>query len=264
MLNDYKEINRKSWNNRVYPHIESAFYDHEAFLRGKNSLKDIELHLLGNIQGKSILHLQCHFGQDSISLARMGATVTGVDISDVSILEAKKIATELHADATFICCDLYDLPNHLDQNFDIVFTTYGTIGWLPDIEKWANLISRYLKPAGKLIFADFHPVIWMFDNAFENIQYRYFKSDPIVETETGTYANRDSEIEVQSIGWNHGLAEVLQALIQNDLQLDEIREYDYSPYNCFANLTESEPGKFRIAHLENKIPMVYSILGSKK
>ena len=159
---DYLEINRKSWNNRVDVHLKSDFYDVEGFLKGESSLNDIELGLLGDIKGKSILHLQCHFGQDTISLGRLGANVTGVDLSDKAIDHAKILAGKANVNATFICCDIYDLPAHLNEQFDIIFTSYGVIGWLPDMNKWAQIISNYLKPNGKFVFVEFHPIVWMF------------------------------------------------------------------------------------------------------
>jgi 2-polyprenyl-3-methyl-5-hydroxy-6-metoxy-1,4-benzoquinol methylase len=261
---NYLEINRQSWNNKTDLHLKSEFYDLNNFLKGKSSLNDIELNLLGNIEGKSILHLQCHFGQDSISLSRLGAEVTGVDLSDKAIENAKHIASQMNAAATFICCDIYDLPNHLDKKFDIVFTSYGTIPWLPDLHQWAKLISDYLKPMGRLIFVEFHPVVWMFDDDFENIAYNYFNSGPIVETENGTYADRDAKITQQYICWNHNMAEVVTSLITNGLEINTFREFDYSPYNCFKNTIEFEPKKYRIEHLNNKMPMIYAIEATKK
>tara|TARA_Y100000782_G_C10185860_1_gene266479 strand:- start:825 stop:1622 length:798 start_codon:yes stop_codon:yes gene_type:complete len=260
---NYIQINRDSWNNKTEAHVNSDFYNLDGFLKGETSLNSIELNLLGDISGKSVLHLQCHFGQDSISLARLGAKVTGVDLSDKAIETAQKLATQTQADCTFICCDLYDLPNHLDQQFDLVFTSYGTIGWLPDLDKWAQLISNFLKPNGKFLFVDFHPVVWMFDDHFNHIEYRYFKSDPIVETETGTYADREANITQTTVSWNHGISEVVNSLIQNGLHIQALDEFDYSPYNCFNNTVEVEPQKFRIEHLDNKIPMVYAILAEK-
>ena len=171
---NYININRESWNNKTEIHLKSEFYDVDNFIKGQTSLNSIELDLLGDISGKSILHLQCHFGQDSISLSRLGAKVTGVDLSDKAIESAKKFAKETNADATFICCDIYDLSNHLDQQFDIVFTSYGTIGWLPDLDKWAKIVSKFLKPNGQFVFAEFHPVVWMFDDNFENIKYNTY------------------------------------------------------------------------------------------
>ncbi len=261
---NYIEINRKAWNNRTDTHLNSEFYNQKGFLNGDTSLNEIELNLLGNIKGKSILHLQCHFGQDTISLERLGATVTGIDLSDKAIDSAKQIAKEIHSNANFICCDIYDLPNHLEKTFDMVFTSYGTIGWLPDLNKWAGIVSKFLKPKGQFIFVEFHPVVWMFDYNFEKIGYRYFNSGPIVETNSGTYADKAADLTISDISWNHSIGEVVNSLIYNGLEIDSLEEYDYSPYNCFNKTVEFEPRKFRIAHLDNKIPMVYSITAVKK
>lgn len=260
----YVEINRKSWNNRVDIHAKSEFYDLEGFMKGKTSLNDIEVNLLGDVKGKTILHLQCHFGQDTISLSRLGAQVTGVDLSDKAIKKASQIAKEADANTDFICCDIYDLPNYLDKQFDVIFTSYGTIGWLPDLNKWAKIISTYLKPHGHFVFVEFHPVVWMFDDNFEKIKYRYFNSGAIIETEKGTYADTSAEIQQDYVMWNHGLSEVINALIKNGLEISAFNEYDYSPYNCFNNTVEIEAKKFRIEHLSDKIPMVYSIIARKK
>lgn len=261
---DYIEINRQSWNNRVDTHLKSEFYDVEGFLKGKTSLNEIELGLLGDIKGKKLLHLQCHFGQDTISLSRLGAAVTGVDLSDKAIESARKIAKDTNSNATFICCDIYDLPNHLDERFDIVFTSYGTIGWLPDLDKWAKIISGFLKQKGKFVFVEFHPVVWMFNDDFDKIGYRYFNSGAIVETENGTYADREANITQSYVMWNHGIGEVMNNLINNGLEINSFNEFDYSPYNCFKKTLEFEPNKFRIEHLDDKIPMVFSIKATKK
>ena len=140
---DYKAINKQTWNNKTDIHIASAFYDVEGFLKGKSTLNDIELPLLGDVSGKKILHLQCHFGQDTMTFSRMGAKATGVDLSDKAIERAREINEKLNLDTTFVCCDIYDAPNHLDEKFDIVFTSYGTIGWFPDLGKWAKIVSHF-------------------------------------------------------------------------------------------------------------------------
>jgi 2-polyprenyl-3-methyl-5-hydroxy-6-metoxy-1,4-benzoquinol methylase len=260
---DYIAVNKQSWNSRTPLHLASAFYDVPGFLAGKTSLQPIELALLGDVAGKRILHLQCHFGQDTISLARMGAHVTGVDLSDEAIRAAERLADQAGVAATFICCDVYDLPAHLDATFDVVFTSYGVIGWLPDMDRWARLIATYLVPGGKLVFAEFHPVLWMFDNDFEGVAYRYFKSEPIVETETGTYADPTAPLELTMVTWNHSLSEVLGALLRSGLALEAFEEFDYSPYDCFRHTREDEPGRYRIAHLEDRIPMVYALVAGK-
>jgi 2-polyprenyl-3-methyl-5-hydroxy-6-metoxy-1,4-benzoquinol methylase len=261
---NYIEKNKASWNEKTDHHFKSGFYAVDDFLNGKNSLNEIELKLLGDVAGKSILHLQCHFGMDSISLSRMGAIVTGVDLSDKAIDKANELVLQTNTTATFICCNIYDLPDHLNKQFDMVFTSYGTIGWLPDLDQWAALVSKYLKPGGKFVFAEFHPVLWMFDDDFQKITYKYEKSDPIIETVSGTYADRSAPITTETVSWNHGISEVLNSLIKHGLEINSLNEYDYSPYNCFNKTEEFEPGKFRIKHFENKIPMVYAIVATKK
>jgi SAM-dependent methyltransferase len=261
---NYIDINRESWNNRTEIHVKSAFYDLDGFLKGNSSLNDIELSLLGDIKGKTVLHLQCHFGQDTISLSRLGAKVTGVDLSDIAIEKAKQIAKDTESNATFICCDIYDLPNHLNEKFDIVFTSYGTIGWIPDLDKWAKIASDFLRPNGQFVFVEFHPVVWMFDDDFEALAYRYFNSGAIVETEIGTYADKNADIKQSYVMWNHSISEVINNLIKHGLEIKSFDEFDYSPYNCFNKTIEFAPKKFRIKHLADKIPMVYAINAERK
>lgn len=260
---DYLALNKKLWNDKVDFHLQSAFYDMPGFLAGKSSLSEIEIPLLGDISGKKILHLQCHFGQDSISLSRMGAHVTGVDFSDKAIEAANQIATQLQTDTKFICSDIYGLPDVLDETFDIVFTSYGTIGWLPDLEKWAKVISRFLKPKGKFVFVEFHPVVWMFDYDFNVVAYSYFNTETIVEETEGTYADTSAPIKNTNVNWNHPTSEVLNSLIQNGLSIERFNEYDFSPYDCFKGTIESSPKQFRIEKLGNKIPMVFALTASK-
>jgi SAM-dependent methyltransferase len=260
---NYIEVNKNSWNSKVDIHYNSDFYDNDAFINGQSSLNQIELKLLGDIRGKSILHLQCHFGQDTISLNRLGANVTGVDLSDKAVNKANELAGITNSSAKFICCDIYDLPNHLDETFDIVFTSYGTIGWLPDISKWADVVSRFLEPDGSFVFVEFHPVVWMFDNDFTKIKYRYFNSQAIIENEEGTYAEKGAALSQVNVMWNHGIGEVVNSLLANGLEIKALAEYDYSPYDCFNKTKKIGSKKYRIEHLEDKIPMVYSIVAKK-
>ena len=156
----------------------------------------------------------------------------------------------------------------MDEKFDIVFTSYGTIGWFPDLDKWAKIVSQFLKPDGKFVFAEFHPVVWMFDNDFKEVFYNYFNIEPILEEAEGTYANKEAALNTTTITWNHPISEVLNALISNGLEINCFNEFDYSPYNCFNQTeefdSEGSEKKFRIKHLENKIPMVYSLSATKK
>jgi 2-polyprenyl-3-methyl-5-hydroxy-6-metoxy-1,4-benzoquinol methylase len=264
MEENYLALNRQNWNNRVEGHLQSDFYRMDAFRSGENSLKEIELGLLGDVSGKKVLHLQCHFGQDSLSLARMGAHVTGIDFSEKAIESAKTLASELELQATFICCDIYDSRQFLTEKFDIVYTTYGTIGWLPDLSKWAEVIANSLKPNGKLIFVEFHPVVWMFDDDFQKVAYNYFQDEAIVEEISGSYADKSLEITDTTITWNHGLSEVYQALQNAGLTINHFSEYPFSPYDCLKDLVEVEPNRFQVKHLLNKIPMVYALTAHPK
>ncbi len=262
-IKDYLEINKALWDAKTKVHTTSDFYGMQGFLDGNTTLNDIELGLLGDVRGKKILHLQCHFGQDSLSLARMGAKVTGVDFSGEAIKKARELNEQLGLDAEFICTDIYTLPDTLDKQYDIVFTSYGTIGWLPDLQKWAAVVARYVKPGGFFLIADFHPVVWMFSNDFSHVAYSYFNKEAIVETLEGTYADRNADIKKMEIGWNHDLSEILQNLINASLTITAFREYETSPYNCFQNMVEVSPGKFQIKGMEGKLPMVYAIKATK-
>lgn len=262
-MDNYLEINQKLWDAKVDAHVASDFYQNESFLKGRNTLNEIELGLLGDVKGLSVLHLQCHFGQDTISLSRMGAKTLGVDLSPKAIEKAREFAKATNTDAQFLWSDVYKVPAHVDGKFDMVFTTYGTIGWLPDLDKWARVISCMLNPGGKLVFAEFHPVVWMFDIDFNYVQYNYFQDEAIVETAEGTYTDGGNHLIDKEVSWNHSLGEVFQALKHNNIQVTDFKEYDYSPYNCFKNMEEFEQGKFRLKKFDKKLPLVYSILAEK-
>jgi 2-polyprenyl-3-methyl-5-hydroxy-6-metoxy-1,4-benzoquinol methylase len=259
VFEQYFEENKKLWNQRTLVHKESSFYDVPSFLQGKSSLNEIELTELGDVSGKTILHLQSHFGMDTLSLARMGAHVTGVDLSDAAIKEAERLNHQLSLNAKFICCNIYDLKDHLEGQFDIVFTSYGVIGWLPDLAKWADIINHYLKPGGFFFMAEFHPVVWMLDEDFKEVKYYYHNRETIITDSQGTYADREAPIHAKEYSWNHSISEVLNALLSQGLQLQFFNEYSYSPYPCFTKVVQGKDGNWRVKGLEDKIPMVYSL-----
>jgi SAM-dependent methyltransferase len=261
--NQYFEANKALWNQRTVIHLDSSFYNREGFIKGERVLTPIELAEIGDVKGKSMLHLQCHFGMDTLDWARLGAKVTGVDLSDEAIKQARQLNDELGLGATFICANVYDLKAHLDQQFDIVFTSYGTIGWLPDLDKWAGLIHHYLKPGGLFYMADFHPVVWMFDEAFTHIKYYYNNRELIVMENQPTYTGDEHAIQGKEYSWNHSISELLNALVRAGLRLEQFNEHMYSPYSNFTNSVETAPGQWQIKGLEGKIPMVYSLRALK-
>ena len=170
--NYYFDANKEAWNKKTALHKDSAFYDLASFKAGKSSLNKLEVEELGDVKGKTLLHLQCHFGMDTLSWANEGANATGIDISDEAIKLAKDLSNELAIPAEFICCNLYDTTKFTKRKFDIVFTSYGAIGWLPDLDKWAQQISQSLKPGGIFYIAEFHSIMWMMDDDFTFIKYQ--------------------------------------------------------------------------------------------
>ncbi len=260
---EYFELNKKLWNDKVDYHFKSQFYGVEQFLKGESTLNEIELNLLGEIKQKSLLHLQCHFGLDSLSLARLGAQITGVDFSEKAIEKANELKYLTNLNAEFVLSNIYELPEKLNHTFDLVFSSYGTIGWLPDINRWAKIVAHFLKPGGKFIFVEFHPVRWMFSDDFASVQYGYFHGGAIVEEESGTYADANAPLKNISVGWNHTLSDVIQALINEGLGIENFQEFNFSPYPIFIENAKIDENKFAPKGLENKLPLVYALKAIK-
>ena len=181
---DYLEHNRAHWDAMVDAHWESDFYDVPGWLKGNDSLGEIELSMLpADMKGQRILHLQCHFGQDTLSLARRGAVVTGVDLSSRAVERAYELAGLAGLDSTFVHSDVYGLPQRHDAagGYDVVFTSWGTIGWLPDLDRWADVVDHFLAAGGVFVLAEFHPMVWMLSDDRKRFDYSYFNRGPIVE-----------------------------------------------------------------------------------
>jgi 2-polyprenyl-3-methyl-5-hydroxy-6-metoxy-1,4-benzoquinol methylase len=260
---NYFSINKSLWNGKTAIHIKSDFYDVESFKKGKSSLNFIELEALGNVRDKSILHLQCHFGLDTLSWARLGAKATGIDISDKAIEYAKSLGDELNVDVRFICSNVYDLDKVLDEKFDIVFTSYGTICWLGDLNKWADIVSHFLKKDGIFFIVEFHPVVCMFIDNYTKVKYSYFNTGVTIEQNKGTYADWNADFTHDSCEWSHPLSDVFNALTNNGLKVMEFNEYPFSCYNCFNNLEQGTDSLWRIKGMGDKIPMMYSFKAVK-
>ncbi len=257
------ETNRETWNKKVAIHAASEFYNMEGFKNGESSLNVYELEALGDVSGKSLLHLQCHFGQDTLSWSRMGANSTGIDLSEEGINLARKLTKELELETKFICCNVLDVSNHISEKYDIIFTSYGTIGWLPNLEPWAKMISERLKPNGVFYIVEFHPIAWMFDYTSNppKLEYGYMQKEAIYEEYEGTYANENSKMISKEYGWNHSLSEVINSLINAGLTIELLKEHDASPYNIFPNLVKNKEDMFE---LSNKLyPLIFEIKAKK-
>jgi SAM-dependent methyltransferase len=255
--------NRQGWNARTPIHLASPLYDVAGWLNGKSSLNPLELLELGSVAGKTMLHLQCHFGLDSLSWVRQGATVTGVDFSEVAVKAARVLAAEAGLKARFVCCNVYETREKIARKFDIVFTSYGSVGWLPDLNPWAAVIAASLKRKGVFYMADFHPVLWMMNVEMTQLTYPYHNSGVIETIHDFSYADKETPLKLREFGWNHSLSAIITALLDHGLKLEFLHEFPYSPYPCFNNLVEGEDGNYRILGLENILPMVYSIRARK-
>lgn len=259
---EYVQINRELWNAKTPVHVDSEFYDMASFRKSGNSLKHIELEELPDINGKKILHLQCHFGQDSISLANLGGCVTAIDLSPVAIEKAKELSKELGTEVTFIESNVYDVSGTVQGQFDLVFASYGTICWLDNLDDWAKVIADKLKPGGQFYFIEFHPFIDALDDNYLAFGYPYFNESAIKSQTSGTYADQQADIGVKGYFWNHPISEVINALTSNGLQLNFFNEYPYTTWPCFPKLKKIDDEKWAFEHL-NSVPMLYSLLATK-
>ncbi len=252
------EMNREGWDRRAKAHLDSEFYDVAGFLQGETSLREIELSELKSVNGRRLLHLQCHFGLDTLSWARLGAICTGVDLSPVAIEQARQLSQRSGIHAEFVCSNVYDFEPAKPGIFDVVFTSYGTVCWLPDLSRWAEVISNSLAAGGRFYMAEFHPIYDIISG------YSYFtRVEPDVEEE-GTYTESPDEVVSEFAVWSHPISSVVGALLGCGLEIVHLNEFPYSPYNCFKNMEEREPGRFYLQHKGNDIPMVYSLMATKR
>ncbi len=261
--NKYFDTNKATWNEKVKIHAKSDMYDLEAFKNGKNSLMSYELEALGDVKGKSLLHLQCHFGQDTLSWSRLGAKCVGVDLSDEGIKLAKELNNQIQLEAEFVCCNVLDTSQYVKDTFDIVFTSYGVIGWLPDLKPWGKMIAERLNKGGTFFIAEFHPIVWMFDylDGKQVMKYGYMQDEAIYEEYEGTYANTDSKMVSKEYGWNHGLGEVINALTEAGLHIHYLNEYNESPYDVLPDLIQTENGMFKTK--DELYPLIFTLKATK-
>ncbi len=265
----YYRTNLRRWNELVGIHARSEEYDLEGFISGKSSLHSIELEALGYVRSKTLLHLQCHFGLDTLSWVRLGAGVTGVDFSETAIELARSIAERIGVGADFICSNIYDLPSVLTGEFDVVYTSYGVLCWLHDIDEWGRIVARYLRPGGTFFIAEFHPFAWVFDDEDESelrVLHSYWHSaQPEYYEVDGTYADRAARVANKGdYEWQHSLSDVLNSLIKAGLTIAEVREYPFTVDNAqFKFLEKGEDGYSRFRDRAYDIPLMYSVKAIK-
>ncbi len=271
----FREENRALWDAWTKIHVDSAFYDLASFKDGGDRpirIKDYEREEVGYVAGRSLLHLQCHFGMDTLSWARLGATVTGADFSPEAVATARTLAGELGIDATFVCSDLYDLPRNLDagQGFDIVYTSHGVLGWLPDIAAWARVAAHFVKPGGFLYLTEAHPVAMAFEN--EGVEpgelkltYPYWEhGEPISFDVHGSYADPEAPTDgLKEHGWDHGMGEIVTAVVHAGLQIEFLHEFPFVVWKMDF-LEAGEDGLYRLpGELDGRLPLYFSLKAIK-
>ncbi len=260
---DKLKANRDNWDERVPLHAASSFYDVEGFKAGRITLDSLETGELGDVTGKTLLHLQCHFGLGALSWARLGAVPTGMDFSAKGIELAQKLAGELNLPARFICSDLYDLPNKLDERFDIVFTSYGVLTWLPDLKRWAEVVARFLKPGGTFFIAEIHPfAMTLLDEEITNLRfhYPYFEKAATRFEEPGSYATERTDTKNNTTyEWMYPLGEVVTALIEAGLRIETLREFPQCCYQMLPFMKQGEDGFWYLPKDRNALPFTFTI-----
>ena len=229
------------------------------------TLHDVERREVGDVAGKTLLHLQCHFGLDTMSWARLGAKATGVDFSDAAIDLARSLRDDLKLDTRFIHSNIYDLPDALNERFDIVFTSYGVLCWLPDLDGWAAVVARYLKSGGVFYIIDGHPAM----NVFEESEagelrptYPYFHKEFLWEGGEASYAGSEI-IESPVYEWHHSLGEIVTALIGAGLRIEYLHEFAFSTYRAYPMMEKGSDGLWRFPERNDSFPQLFSIRATK-
>ncbi len=259
------ETNRTSWNERTPIHAASAFYDVDGFKAGQITLKDIEREEVGPVSGKTLLHLQCHFGLDTMSWARLGAQATGVDFSDDAIELARALNAEVGTGARFICSNVYELPTVLTEEFDIVFTSYGVLVWLPDLDRWADVICRCLKPGGMFYIVEFHPVLaTLKPSASSGARpcYSYFCQELYSPGDGPSYAG-DEHIASPNYEWQHSLGEIVTALVDAGLRIEFLHEFPFCHFQALPSMAQGNDGWWRFTENNDSYPQMFSIRALK-
>lgn len=263
MKSEYLEKNKKAWDLRTNIHVNSSFYGLNQFLEGKSTLNKPELDLLGDITKKNLLHLQCHFGLDTMSYSRMGAYCTGLDLSTDAIEKAKQLKSQLGLNTVFIADDVHNIDKLFNNQFDIVVTTYGVLCWLYDLPRWATGIKKSLKKNGRFILVDFHPMLDIFLDGTVSGHKRYFtKGKSHASWAKNTYADPSVTLEYLEYRWQHNIGDITNVLIDAGLTIESLLEYPYTPYNLFDDMDICQDGLWSSS--KHFYPYLFSVTARNK
>jgi SAM-dependent methyltransferase len=269
-MDDYRDVNRANWDDRVAAHAASPDYSVSRFTEDPAFLSEVvtfDLPRLGDIRGLDAVHLQCHIGTDTVSLARLGARMTGLDFSAPALEQGRRLAEAVGLEVEFVESDLYGAPQALaGRQFDLVYTGIGALCWLPDIRRWAEVVAGLLRPGGRLFIREGHPVLWALEDSRSDdllvIEYPYFeRPEPMVWDEGGTYVETD-HVFTHNVTheWNHGLGEIVSAVLAAGLELTMLEEHDSVPWNALpGKMTEIGGGEYRVTERPERLPHSYTL-----
>ena len=269
---DYSRSNLANWNDRVPIHRASLDYSADRFIADPTHLSGVvtfDAARLGNVRGKSLLHLQCHFGRDTLSWASLGAEVTGIDFSEPAIEEARRLSTASGVPGRFIVSDVYEAPARLSERFDIVYTGVGALCWLPDIRRWAEVVEAFLRPGGTFYVREGHPVLWALEYERPDdllvLTYPYFETaEPVREETETTYTDGGATLaHPVTYSWNHGLGEIVTSLLEVGLVVTGLEEHRTVEWQALAFMVEGEDGLWRLPGGDERLPLMYTLMATK-
>ncbi|WP_194815466.1 bifunctional 2-polyprenyl-6-hydroxyphenol methylase/3-demethylubiquinol 3-O-methyltransferase UbiG [Nocardia sp. XZ_19_385] len=273
MTDDYRVLNKANWDERAPAHAASPDYDLHRYLTEPDFIGEVvrfDQPLLGDVRGLRVVHLQCHIGTDTLSLARLGANVTGLDFSSASLVQARQLAERTGAAIEFVEADVYDAESVLGAGqFDLVFTGIGALCWLPSIRRWAETVAGLLRPGGRLFLREGHPMLWATDEKHTDrlvLGYPYFElPEPMVFADEGTYVETDAEFTATTTHeWNHGLGEIVTAVLDAGLTLTGLTEHTSVPWNALPGQMFREPsGEWRLSEHPERLPLSYTLQAGK-
>ncbi len=267
-MDEYLAANRANWNDRAEVHLESDFYDVEGWLREPRPPRPHEAEALGDVSGLRLLHLQCHFGLDTLAWARVGAHVTGLDFSPVAVVAANDLAWRagLSDRATFVCADVYDATTALaGATFDVVYVSLGALCWLPSIDHWAEQVGALVALGGRFYIHDVHPVGWALSDDTLALAESYFEErEPNASDSDETYTDAERPLtNTKSYEWNHGIGEIVTALIAHGLRLEWLAEHDWTVWPRFPWLVPTDDGRWVAPPGMSRAPLTFSLLAQR-
>lgn len=261
---DWRALNRANWDDRVPVHLASSFYDLAGFRAGASTLRPFEPAEVGDVTGRRLVHLQCHIGLDTLSWARRGALVSGLDFSAPAIEAASSLAAELGLAARFVVADVYDAVAAFGgQRFDVVYTGIGALVWLPDVFAWARVAAGLLAPGGFVYLIEGHPFAQILDDASGRVVARdYFDREPIVDDYPFSYTDGPALEHTTEVEFQHGLGEIITALADAGLWIEFVHEWDFEVFSRFEVLQRRDDGIYRLPAGQPRVPMLYSLRAS--